>query len=165
MKIFTRPATRFVRDFVFALVVLAGLYAFAFSPVWPLQLPGYLLVGGFDRLEIAFGTALGLGVTYETAFALYLLALAALGAVVAAAVRARLGSDSRTDGVAGVLVFLGLFVLSLVVTALAQGGISLVPVLTITATGLALCGFGWATALFARNYRLNLVVPRDERPE
>ena len=66
---------------------------------------------------------------------------------------------------AGVLVLLGLFVLSLVVTALAQGGISLVPVLTITATGLALCGLGWATALFARNYRLNLVVPKNERPE
>ena len=75
MKIFTRPATRFVRDFVFALVVLAGLYAFAFSPVWPLQLPGYLLVGGFDRLEIAFGTALGLGVTYETAVSHYAAAL------------------------------------------------------------------------------------------
>lgn len=149
-----------VRDFLLALGTVVVLYTIGFSSVWPLQLPGYLLVSGFDRLEVAFGAALGLGVAYDVAFALYLLVLAALGAVVAAVIRVSLGGDSVTDGVAGLSVLLG--VLTLLVAAMTVlDGVSVVPTVIVAVTGLVLVGLGWATALVARNYRLQILAAKE----
>ena len=151
---------RVLRDFGLALITIWSLYALAFVSVWPLQLPGYLLLVGFDVLEGVVGSALTLDVPFDIAFALYLVVLAAGGAVVAASIRARLGDTDWTDSVAGTLIVLGTLVVSLVAVAFVQGGASFVPLATIATTGLVLVGLGSAVALTAREYQLNVSISR-----
>lgn len=100
------PPETFVRDAVVSTLVLVGLYGLAqgvqFAPV---QVPGYLLVVGFDVLEGAFGSA---GSYYYPLFAAYVLGLGLAGGAVASVVRKR-SQDTATwrVGVAGAVAVVG----------------------------------------------------------
>lgn len=84
-------ATRVLaRDVLVAVAVVVGLYALAEGfQFQPLQIPGYLLIVGFDVIERTFGAA---GRYYHVWFALYLAAIGLVGAGVAQVVR-RLSSE------------------------------------------------------------------------
>lgn len=77
------PASRttFLRDAAVTTLVLAILrYAAPYAGLRALQIPGYLLVVGFDMLEGVFGPVRS---SFDLVFALYLVALGVLGAVLA----------------------------------------------------------------------------------
>lgn len=74
----------FVRDALVATAVLAAFYGLGVtSQAAPLQLPRYLVVVGFDVLEVILGTA----PAYRASFALYLLGVGLVGATAAAGIR------------------------------------------------------------------------------
>lgn len=87
----TRRRRTFVRDAAVATLVLAVLYGLLDVPFTPIQIPGYLLIVGFDVLESAFGSA---GSAYQVLFAAYLIGLGLAGAGIAAAVREHDGDAS-----------------------------------------------------------------------
>ncbi|WP_227377461.1 hypothetical protein [Haladaptatus halobius] len=76
-KAVARHGRSFVRDAIVATVVLVGLCGLAQSIQFqPIQIPGYLLIVGFDLLEVTFGSA---GANYDVLFGAYLLGLGAVG--------------------------------------------------------------------------------------
>lgn len=86
----TRDTRGFARDVVVAVAVVAVLYALAEGLQFqPLQIPGYLLIVGFDVLERTFGAA---GQYYYIWFSLYLGAIGLVGAGVTQVLRRR-GTD------------------------------------------------------------------------
>ena len=100
-----RPST-FVRDALVATVGLFGLYALMHSGVPGLAIPGYLLVVGFDLLEVTFGAA---GANYYLLFYTYLVVLGVIAAGIAQLLRSRETTVSNWRlGLAGVFVLVGL---------------------------------------------------------
>lgn len=54
----TNPRLTFIRDTIVATVVMVCLYGLALNVQFQwLQIPGYLLIVGFDVLEVTFGSA------------------------------------------------------------------------------------------------------------
>lgn len=127
------------RDVLVAVAVVVGLYALAESVRFqPLQVPGYLLIVGFDVIERTFGAA---GRFYHVWFAVYLAAIGLVGGGVAQVIRRRSG-----DGLPGwrlaaasALAVVGVLALGLAVTVLAGAG-QLAPALILGAAGAILFG-------------------------
>lgn len=135
-----------LRDWVAAAAVLAGLYALAYGvQVQPLQIPGYLLLVGFDALEVVL-PAFGSSAAYDLAFAAYLGVLAAVAAVGASAARAR-GARGPLVGVGAGLAAVG--TLALLLGAAVYLPIGGTPLAIVVGTGLvlALAGAGVAFGL------------------
>lgn len=101
-----RRQRAFVRDAAVATLVLAVLYGLLRVPFAPLQIPGYLLVVGFDLLEVAFGSA---GGAYEVLFAAYLVGLGLVGAGIAGVLRARSDGSPWRFATAGAFALVGSF--------------------------------------------------------
>jgi len=140
----------YVRDAVVATAVVVGLYGLAFGVQFqPFQIPGYLLIVGFDMVEGVFGSA---GAYYDVLFYGYLIGLGLIGAGVVHMLRARTHKSvpGWRIGVAGALVVVG--VLSLLFALLVLFGSSrLDPVLITGATGLILLAVaGWLAGVFGR---------------
>lgn len=75
----------FLRDALVATGALVALYVVGRGVgVQALQIPAYLLIVGFDLMEVVFGSA---GRLYYVLFGAYLVALGLCGAAIAAAVR------------------------------------------------------------------------------
>ncbi|KTG17181.1 hypothetical protein [Haloferax profundi] len=98
----------FVRDAVVATVVLAGLYLLGYGVQFqPLQIPTYLLVVGFDLIELTFGSA---GSNYDLLFAAYIVGLGVVGAAVAHGLRLWVRESDRSQwrlGAAGAMAIVG----------------------------------------------------------
>lgn len=144
----------FVRDALIATVAVVGLYGLGRGVQFqPFQIPWYLLVVGFDVLEVVFGAA---GRNYDLLFAAYLVGLGVISGGVAAVVRRWTKDSSRSAlrlGVAGALTVVGAISLSLAVAILLRTS-QLAPVLITGATGLVMLGVaGWLAGVF------------DSRPE
>lgn len=70
--------SRFIRDAVVATALLGFLHAIApYSGIQALQIPGYLLIVGFDILEGVFGAVHSY---FDVVFGLYIIGLGLLGA-------------------------------------------------------------------------------------
>lgn len=79
-------SSTFAKGFVASTAGIAALYGlFEFVRIRPLVIPGYLLIVGFDFLEVTFGSA---GSFYHVLFALYIVSLGFVGGLFAHAVRA-----------------------------------------------------------------------------
>ena len=139
----------FVRNTAVATGVVIGLYGLAVGvPFQPLQIPGYLLIVGFDLLEVVFGSA---GNNYDILFAVYLLGLGIVGASVTHVLSGLAQDFPRwRSGVAGAFSVVG--ILSLVFALNVFLGTSqIVPVLTTAAAGLVMLAFaGWLVGLFGK---------------
>ncbi|GGC60594.1 hypothetical protein [Haloferax sulfurifontis] len=130
----------FARDAAVATAVLAGLYGLGYGVQFqPLQLPTYLLVVGFDALEVAFGSA---GAGYDVLFAAYLVGLGVVAAGVARVVRE---TSKATDlawwrlGAAAALALVGVISLLFALFVLVSG-VQFTPVLVAGGAGGALLG-------------------------
>lgn len=103
------PSRIFVRDAVVSTLVLVGLYGLAKGVQFqPVQIPGYLLIVGFDVLEGLFGAA---GSNYYLLFALYLLGLGVSGAALSTVLRTQSRQADLSIwrvGMAGALAVVGL---------------------------------------------------------
>ncbi|MFC4989756.1 hypothetical protein [Saliphagus infecundisoli] len=139
----------FARDALVATVILAALYGLgAASQAAPLQLPAYLVVVGFDVLEVGFGAA----PVYRISFALYLVGLGVVAAAAAAGIR-RLARGREVSslrlGAAGALAVVG--TLSLAVAASVFLGTTQREPVAIagTAGAVMLALAGWLGGLFA----------------
>ncbi|NHN40678.1 hypothetical protein G9C85_03380 [Halorubellus sp. JP-L1] len=140
-------ARTFVRDTGIATGVLVGLYGLAVGVQFqPLQIPGYLLIVGFDLLEVAFGSA---GDHYDLLFAAYLLALGVAGATVAHALSGLARDVPRWRvGVAGALSIVGVLSLLFALSVL-LGTSQTTPVLVTAAAGLVMLAVaGWLVGSF-----------------
>jgi hypothetical protein len=131
----------FLRDTAVATAVLVLMYGLAQAVQFaPLQVPGYLIVVGFDVLESTFGAVESI---YYAVFGAYLVGLGLLGAAVAHVLRRRDGAPPWRFAAAGAFGVVGaismLFGASLLV-----GTDQWVPVAITGATGLALLAVaGW----------------------
>ncbi|WP_410765174.1 hypothetical protein [Haloferax sp. DFSO60] len=144
----------FLRDSVVTVAVLVGLYGLAFGLQFqPLQIPGYLLIVGFDLIEVAFGSA---GANYDLLFGVYLVALGVGAAALAGVLRA---VSRRTDlphwrlGAAGALAIVGtlslLFALRVLLVSTQR-----TPVLVTGLAGITLIALAaWLSGLFEVNVR------------
>lgn len=134
----------FLRDVVVAALVLAGLYGLAWGVQFqPVQIPGYLLIVGFDAVEGLVGAS---GGNYAIRFSIYILGLGVVGATVSAVLR----KQSRETGLSGLrLGMAGAFAVVGVISLLFGSVILLgtsqrTPVLVTGAAGVALLGLaGW----------------------
>ena len=129
----------FVRDTVIATGVIIGLYGLAVSVQFqPLQIPGYLLIVGFDLLEVIFGSA---GNNYDLLFAVYLLGVGLVGAAVAHVLSGLAQDIPRWRvGVAGAFSVLGILSLLFALNVL-LGVSQLTPALITAAAGLVMLAF------------------------
>ncbi len=137
----------FARDVVVATVVVVGLYGLAFVEFQPVQIPGYLLMMGFDMLETAFGSA---GSNFDVLFYAYLVGLGLVGGVLGHLLRTWTDDDvpGWRLGVAGALVVAGLLALSFALMVLV-GSSQLTPVLIAGVTGLVSFAMaGWLAGVF-----------------
>jgi hypothetical protein len=143
-----RNSVGFVREAVIAVVVVVGLYGLSSSVQFsPAQIPAYLLIVGFDMLEVTFGSA---GAYYPVLFGAYLVGLGVAGAVVVHTFR-RWTSEADLPswrlGVAGAFTVVGalslLFALSILI------GTSQMDAVVITGvTGLIFLALaGWLAGL------------------
>ncbi|WP_411962931.1 hypothetical protein [Haloferax sp. YSMS24] len=151
------PRVTFARDAVVATAVLAGLYLLGYGIQFqPLQIPTYLLIVGFDLIEVTVGSA---GANYDVLFAAYIVGLGVLSAAVAHAVRA---TSCKTDlpqwrlGAAGALAIVGtislLFGIRILLVSTQR-----TPVLVTGAAGIALLALaGWLSGL----YRIEFGAPQ-----
>lgn len=138
--------TSFIREAVVSIAVVIGLYLAAGVQFPPLQIPGYLLIVGFDMLEVTFGSA---DAYYDVLFAAYLLGLGLVGAVFVHALRTLTHETvpSWRLGVAGALIVVGVISLSFAVAMSFQISYY-TPVLITGATGLILFALaGWLVGL------------------
>jgi hypothetical protein len=142
-----RHSASFARDVVVATVVVVGLYGLAFVEFRPVQIPGYLLIVGFDMLEATFGSA---GSNYDVLFYAYLVGLGLVGGTLSHVLRTRTddGVAGWRLGVAGALVVTGLLSFSFALMVLI-GSSQLTPVLITGATGLVSFAIaGWLAGAF-----------------
>ena len=130
-----------------ALAVYVGLLALLRVPVQPLQVPGYLLVLGFDALQNPLAPGLG-GGAFVVALAAYLLGLAAVAGWLAGRLRRRFGpAGPLRYGVAGAaLAFAGVTLLVLLATFVPHFAGNWTPLLVAAATALASLWVGWRLA-------------------
>jgi glucan phosphoethanolaminetransferase (alkaline phosphatase superfamily) len=153
-----RRSVSFARDAVVATVVVVGLYGLAFVEFQPIQVPGYLLIIGFDMFESVFGSA---GSNYDVLFYVYLVGLGVLGGALSHVLRTWTDEDvpGWRLGVAGALVVTGLLALSFALLVLV-GSSQLTPVLITGATGLcSIVIAGWLVGAF----RKGAIVPDGRR--
>lgn len=128
----------FLRDAGVALGLYVLLLAAMRVQFQPLQIPGYLLVLGFDAIQnpLAPGLASPL---FEVALGLYLAGLAAIAAALAGRLRRRFGPAGRLRyGLAGALLSVGIYALAVLVLVFMpnyRGNVS--PLLIAAAVGLA----------------------------
>lgn len=128
----------FLRDAGVALGLYVVLLAALRVQFQPLQIPGYLLVLGFDAIQnpLAPGLASPL---FEAALGLYLVGLAAVAAALGGRLRRRFGPAGRLRyGLAGALLSVGLYALAVLVLVLVsnhRGNVS--PLLIAAGVGLA----------------------------
>lgn len=98
----------FARDAAVATAILGGLFLLGYGVQFqPLQIPTYLLVVGFDVLEVVFGSA---GANYDLLFGAYLVGLGVLAAGVAHVLRTTLRATDRPQwrlAVSGAMAILG----------------------------------------------------------
>jgi hypothetical protein len=139
----------FARDVVVATAVVVGLYGLAFVEFQPVQIPGYLLIVGFDTLEATFGSA---GSNYDVLFYVYLVGLGVVGGVIGQLLRTL--TDDEVPGwrlgVAGALAVTGLLALSFALLVLV-GSSQLTPVLIAGMTGLlSFVAAGWFAGALGR---------------
>lgn len=142
------PSRIFARDAAVSTSVLVGLYGLAEGVQFqPVQIPGYLLIVGFDVLEGLFGSA---GPSYYPLFALYILGLGVSGAALSTVLRTR---SRQVDlsiwraGMAGALAVIGLISL-LYGGAILVGTSQLTPVLVTAVVGVVLLMLaGWLAGL------------------
>lgn len=130
------------RDRVRDAGVAFGLYVLLLAAMriqfQPLQIPGYLLILGFDAIQnpLAPGLASPL---FEAALGLYLLGLAAVSAAIADRLRRRFGPAGRLRyDLAGALLSVGLYALAVLVLVFVpnyRGNVS--PLLIAAAVGIA----------------------------
>lgn len=126
----------FVRDWVAGTAAIGALYLLMRVPFQPAQIPGYLLVVGFDVLEATFGST---GARYPLWFAAYLSGLGAAGAVVSHLLRTpvvRTNVSGWRVGVAGGCVVVGAGALAFALLVSVRVGV--VSVLLTGGTALAL---------------------------
>lgn len=134
----------FGRDVAVATAAVVGLHALARGFQFPpIQVPGYLLVVGFDVLEGAFGPA---GGNYEVLFAGYLVGVGVVGGTIAHYGR-RWAADAESPswrvGLAGGLAVVGVGALAFA-AAVAVRLSEPTPALVTGTTGLVLLGLaGW----------------------
>lgn len=144
------PATSrtFVRDVVVATLVLVALYGLARGVQFqPVQIPGYLIIVGFDAVEGLFGSA---GNSYPVLFSVYILGLGLTAATISTVLRER---SRDTDlpgwrsGMAGALAVVG--TLSIVFgVVMFLGTTQSSPVLVAGIAGVVLLGLaGWLAGL------------------
>lgn len=92
------------RDLLVALGCYGVLLALLQLQVQPLQLPGYLLILGFDAVQNHVAPGLG-GGAFQAALGAYLFGLAAIAATIAARLRRRFGPAGPVRyGVAGAIL-------------------------------------------------------------
>lgn len=130
----SRRQRAFVRDAAVATLVLVLMYVLMDVQFVPLQIPGYLLIVGFDLLEVTFGSA---GTAYQVLFAAYLVGLGIVGAGIAAAARQFDGVSAWRLAPAGAFAVVGVLSL-LFALAVLVGTDQLEPVAITGATGLVL---------------------------
>lgn len=128
----------FVRDAGVAIGFYVLLLAAMRVQFQPLQIPGYLLILGFDAIQ----NPLAPGLTsplFEAALGLYLAGLAAVAAALAGRFRRRFGPAGRLRyGLAGALLSVGIYALAVLVLVFVpnyRGNVS--PLLIAAAVGLA----------------------------
>lgn len=128
----------FLRDAGVALGLFAVLLAFTRLRFQPVQVPGYLLILGFDAPQNRLLPSLG-GVGYQLGFGLYLVGLAAIAGRIAAWLRRRFGdAGALRYGIAGGLLAIVLVLLAAAVVILGPNAIQVPgPVLAAAAVGLA----------------------------
>ncbi|WP_396613153.1 hypothetical protein ACH9L7_07805 [Haloferax sp. S1W] len=138
----------FARDAVVATAVLAGLYGLAYGVQFqPLQIPGYLLIVGFDLLEVVFGPVRS---NFDLVFAAYIVGLGLVSAIVAQL--ARLGGE-RTDlpqwrlGAAGAIAIVGVLSLLFAANILVSTTQTTPVLITGTAGVVMLALAGWLAGL------------------
>lgn len=141
--------TPFLRDTVVATVALAALYALARGVQFqPVQIPGYLLVVGFDVVEHAIGPV---DAAFPALFAVYLVALGLVGATAVHAVRTRVPDvavPGWRPGLAGALGVVGVLSL-LFAVAILLGTSQWEPVAVTGVAGVLLLGVAaWLAGLF-----------------
>ena len=139
----------FARDAVVATAILVGLYLLGYGVQFqPLQIPTYLLIVGFDVLEVVFGSA---GGNYDLLFGAYLVGLGVLGAAIAHVLRA---SSQATDlsqwrvATAGALAIVGVISLLFAVNVLVSTT-QTTPVFVTGAAGITLLALaGWLSGIY-----------------
>jgi hypothetical protein len=139
-----RRSVSLARDVVVSTAVVGGLYGLAFVEFQPVQIPGYLLIVGFDILEATLGSA---GSNYDVLFYVYLVGLGVLGGALSHVLRTWTddGVAGWRRGVAGALVVTGVLAFSFALMVLV-GSSQLTPVLITGATGLVSFAIaGWLT--------------------
>lgn len=136
-----------VRDAGVALAFYVLLLALARVPLQPLQVPGYLLMLGFDAVQNRLAPGLG-GGGFQVAFGAYLLALSAVGGTAAARFRRQFGPAGPVRyGVAGALVAVGLLALAVLLVVFVPFFTgSWTPLAIAAVTGLAGLWIGWRLA-------------------
>jgi MFS family permease len=128
----------FVRDVGVALGLYVLLLAAMRVQFQPLQVPGYLLVLGFDAIQNPLAPGLH-SPLFEAALGLYLAGLAAVAAALAGRLRRRFGPAGRLRyGLAGAVISVGLYALAVLFAVFVpnyRGNVS--PLLIAAAVGLA----------------------------
>lgn len=129
----------FLRDAGVALGLFAVLLAFTQLRFQPVQIPGYLLILGFDAPQNRLLPGLS-GVGYRLGFGLYLLGLAAIAGRTAAWLRRRFGdAGGLRYGIAGGLLAILLILLAAAVVVLGPDA-SQVPGSVVAAVAVGLAG-------------------------
>lgn len=137
----------FLREAAVATAVVVVLYGLAHGVQFaPFQIPGYLIIVGFDALESVFG-AVGRG--YPVVFGAYLIGLGLIGATVAHLLRDRLDGEPwwrlAAAGAFGVVGALSLLFCGFILVGTTQGE----PVLITGVTGVAfLAAAAWLAGYF-----------------
>ncbi|GAB3691826.1 hypothetical protein GCM10028857_29680 [Salinarchaeum chitinilyticum] len=137
----------FVRDAIVGTLTVVGLYGLGMSvQIPPVQIPAYLLIVGFDLLEVAFGSV---GTYYDVVFAAYLLGVGVVGAATAHVIRNQAdatGIPKWRFAVASVFVVVGGAALFFAVFISPEAG--RISVLITGTTAVVLLGLaGWLTGL------------------
>lgn len=140
----TTTRRAFARDTLVATLILAGFYGLGWGVQFqPAQLPGYLLIVGFDAVERVFG---GAGAAHSLLFAVYVFGLGSVGAAIAGRLRSRSGRTPRPwwrTGMAGAVAVLGSLSLLFAVGLLIGTGQRVPVLITGTAGTTMLAVAGW----------------------
>lgn len=135
------------RDIVIATGTIVALYGLAVGVQFqPIQIPGFLLILGFDALEGLFGSA---GNYYDVLFAVYIFGLGVGSGVVAHILRRKSAEDTLDwrSGVAGAFAVVGAFALLFAVSVFVRGS-AVAPALVSAVAGIVMLAIsGWLLGL------------------
>ena len=150
-----RSRQSLVRDAIIAIGIFGGLYGLTYIPFQPLQIPGYLLILGFDLLEGSFGS---MGANYEFIFAVYLIGLSLLSSVVAHVLRGQAHDSDQPRwqlGVAGALAVVGTVSLAITLGLFVGSGQVVPGFITGTASLIMLGLAGWLSGMITVGINTN----------